>query len=36
MDIKDIRIWLKGWFNTPSIVIKNVKASNIIIKVNKL
>ena len=34
MNIKKIRIWLKEWFNTPSISIKNVKDSNISIKVN--
>ena len=34
MNIKKIRIWLKEWFNTPSISIKNVKDSNISIKVD--
>ena len=32
--IKKIRIWLKEWFNTPSISLKNIKDSNITITVN--
>ena len=35
MNIKKLRIWLKEWFNTPSISIKNVKNSNISIKIDK-
>lgn len=34
MNIKKIRVWLKEWFNTPSINIRNVKDSSIIIKIN--
>jgi len=34
MNIKKIRIWLKEMFNTPSITVKNIKDSNISIKVN--
>ena len=34
MNIKKIRIWIKEWFNTPSISIKNVKDSEITIRIN--
>ncbi len=34
MNIKKIRIWLKEYFNRPSISIKNVKDSNISIRID--
>lgn len=34
MTIKKIRIWFKEYFNTPSISIKNVKDSDIVININ--
>lgn len=34
MNIKKIRIWLKEWFNTPSISVKNVKDSKVSIVIN--
>ena len=34
MNIKNIRIWLKEWFNKPSISIKDVTDSTISIQVN--
>ena len=34
MNIKNIKIWLKELINTPSISVKNIKDSNISIKIN--
>ena len=34
MNIKNIKIWLKELINTPSVSVKNIKDSNISIKIN--
>lgn len=34
-NIKKLRVWLKEWVNTPSISIKNVKDSSVIVKINQ-
>ena len=32
--IKKLRVWLKSWFNVPSISIKDVKDSSVTIIIN--